>query len=376
MSDSTTYETPGPVEASLSDAIASTEEIIEEARKGRIFILVDHEDRENEGDFVIPADACDAQAVNFMATYGRGLICLPMEARRIDELGLPMMSMHNSSRHETAFTTSIEAREGVTTGISAADRARTVAVAIDPANGPAEIATPGHVFPLRARNGGVLVRAGHTEAAVDIARLAGRNPSGVICEIMNEDGTMARLPELVEIAKKHGMKIGTISDLIAYRRRHDNLVRETGRDTVTSEFGGDWEMRIFTDLTHEIEHVVLIKGDITTPEPVLVRTHALNEAQDVLGMGPKPADELPRAMRIIAKEGRGVVCLFREPRKTLYARDEEEPGTVRNVGLGSQILSALGLSDLVLLTDSPDTRYIGVDAYGLNITATRPIQED
>lgn len=376
MSDSTTYETPGPVEASLSDAIASAEEIIEEARKGRIFILVDHEDRENEGDFVIPADACDAAAVNFMATHGRGLICLPMEARRIEELGLPMMSMHNSSRHETAFTTSIEAREGVSTGISAADRALTVATAIDPANGPADIATPGHVFPLRARNGGVLVRAGHTEAAVDIARLAGRNPSGVICEIMNEDGTMARLPELVEIAKKHGMKIGTISDLIAYRRRHDNLVRETGREVITSEFGGEWDMRIFTDLTHEIEHVVLIKGDISTADPVLVRTHALNEAQDVLGMGPKAADELPRAMQIIAKGGRGVVCLFREPRKTLYARDEEEPGTVRNIGLGSQILSALGLSDLVLLTDSPDTRYVGVDAYGLNITATRPIQED
>ncbi|MDA5094720.1 3,4-dihydroxy-2-butanone-4-phosphate synthase [Aliiroseovarius sp. KMU-50] len=376
MSESTTYETPGPVEASLSDAIATAEEIIEEARKGRIFILVDHEDRENEGDFVIPADACDAAAVNFMATYGRGLICLPMEARRIEELGLPMMSMHNSSRHETAFTTSIEAREGVSTGISAADRALTVATAIDPANGPAEIATPGHVFPLRARNGGVLVRAGHTEAAVDIARLAGRNPSGVICEIMNEDGTMARLPELVEIAKKHGMKIGTISDLIAYRRRHDNLVRETGHETITSEFGGEWEMRIFTDLTHDIEHVVLIKGDITTADPVLVRTHALNESQDVLGMGPKPADELPRAMQIVANEGRGVVCLFREPRKTLYARDEEEPGTVRNIGLGSQILSALGLSDLVLLTDSPDTRYVGVDAYGLNITATRPIQED
>ncbi|UWQ05709.1 3,4-dihydroxy-2-butanone-4-phosphate synthase [Aliiroseovarius crassostreae] len=376
MSDSTTYETPGPVEASLADAISPAEEIIEEARKGRMIILVDHEDRENEGDFVIPADACNAEVVNFMATHGRGLICLPMEARRIEELGLPMMAMHNSSRHETAFTTSIEAREGVSTGISAADRALTVATAINPANGPAAIATPGHIFPLRARNGGVLVRAGHTEAAVDIARLAGRNPSGVICEIMNEDGTMARLPELVEIAKKHGMKIGTISDLIAYRRRHDNLVRETGCEKITSEYGGEWEMRIFTDLTHEIEHVVLIKGDISTTDPVLVRTHALNEAQDVLGMGPKPADELPRAMQIIAKEGRGVVCLFREPRKTLYARDEEEPGTVRNIGLGSQILSALGLSDLVLLTDSPDTRYIGVDAYGLNITATRPIQED
>ncbi|WP_424939688.1 3,4-dihydroxy-2-butanone-4-phosphate synthase [Aliiroseovarius sp. S253] len=376
MSESTTYETPGPVEAGLSDAIASAEEIIAEARAGRIYILVDHEDRENEGDFVIPADACDAAAVNFMATHGRGLICLPMESKRIDELGLPMMAMHNSSRHETAFTVSIEAREGVSTGISAADRALTVATAINPDNGPAEIATPGHVFPLRARNGGVLVRAGHTEAAVDISRLAGRNPSGVICEIMNEDGTMARLPELVEIAKKHAIKIGTISDLIAYRRRHDNLVRETGRESITSEFGGEWEMRIFTDMTHEIEHVVLIKGDITTDEPVLVRTHALQEAQDVLGLGPKPADELPRAMKIIADEGRGVVCLFREPRKTLHADEEEGPRTVRQIGLGSQILSTLGLNEMVLLTDSPETRYVGLDAYGLTITGTRPIQKD
>ncbi|WP_298562606.1 3,4-dihydroxy-2-butanone-4-phosphate synthase [uncultured Aliiroseovarius sp.] len=375
MSESTTYETPGPVEAGLSNAIASAEEIIAEARAGRIYILVDHEDRENEGDFVIPADACDAAAVNFMATHGRGLICLPMESKRIDELGLPMMAMHNSSRHETAFTVSIEAREGVSTGISAADRALTVATAINPDNGPAEIATPGHVFPLRARNGGVLVRAGHTEAAVDISRLAGRNPSGVICEIMNEDGTMARLPELVEIAKKHGLKIGTISDLIAYRRRHDNLVRETGRETITSQFGGEWEMRIFTDMTHEIEHVVLIKGDISTEEPVLVRTHALQEAQDVLGLGPKPADELPRAMQIIADEGRGVVCLFREPRKTLHADEEEGPRTVRQIGLGSQILSTLGLNKMVLLTDSPETRYVGLDAYGLSITGTRPIQE-
>ncbi|MCK0170071.1 3,4-dihydroxy-2-butanone-4-phosphate synthase [Aliiroseovarius sp. S1123] len=375
MSESTTYETPGPVEAGLSNAIASAEEIIAEARAGRIYILVDHEDRENEGDFVIPADACDAAAVNFMATHGRGLICLPMESKRIDELGLPMMATHNSSRHETAFTVSIEAREGVSTGISAADRALTVATAINPDNGPAEIATPGHVFPLRARNGGVLVRAGHTEAAVDISRLAGRNPSGVICEIMNEDGTMARLPELVEIAKKHGLKIGTISDLIAYRRRHDNLVRETGRETITSQFGGEWEMRIFTDMTHEIEHVVLIKGDISTEEPVLVRTHALQEAQDVLGLGPKPADELPRAMQIIADEGRGVVCLFREPRKTLHADEEEGPRTVRQIGLGSQILSTLGLNKMVLLTDSPETRYVGLDAYGLSITGTRPIQE-
>ncbi|MCI2398572.1 3,4-dihydroxy-2-butanone-4-phosphate synthase [Aliiroseovarius subalbicans] len=373
MPDSTTYDNPGPVEAGLADAISSAEEIIEDARQGRMYILVDHEDRENEGDLVIPAEDADAAAINFMATYGRGLICLPMPAARIDELGLSMMATFNSSRHETAFTTSIEAREGVSTGISAADRALTVSVAINPDNGPAEIATPGHVFPLRAREGGVLVRAGHTEAAVDISRLAGKTPAGVICEIMNDDGTMARLPDLVEFSKKHGLKIGTISDLIAYRRRHDNLVRETAREDVSSEFGGDWGMRLFTDQVNGVEHVVMVKGDITTPDPVLVRTHALTAASDLLGLGPKPAGELHRAMEIIADEGRGVVCLFREPRKTLHTSEEEGPRTVRQIGLGSQILSALGLHDMILLTDSPETQYVGLDAYGLNIVATKPI---
>jgi 3,4-dihydroxy 2-butanone 4-phosphate synthase/GTP cyclohydrolase II len=205
------FETPGPVERDWSDAISSVEEIIEDARNGRMFILVDHEDRENEGDLVIPAQWATPDAINFMATHGRGLICLSMTSARIEQLGLPLMSTNNSSRHETAFTTSIEAREGVTTGISAADRARTVQVAIDASKGAADIATPGHVFPLRARDGGVLVRAGHTEAAVDISRLAGLNPSGVICEIMNEDGSMARLPDLIAFAQRHGLKIGTIS---------------------------------------------------------------------------------------------------------------------------------------------------------------------
>ncbi len=367
------FEKPGPVEQSLSGAISPIEEIIEEARQGRIYILVDHEDRENEGDFIIPAEFADAAAVNFMATYGRGLICLPMTAERIDNLGLPMMAVNNSSRHETAFTVSIEAREGVSTGISAGDRALTIATAINEQNTMASIATPGHVFPLRAKRGGVLVRAGHTEASVDISRLAGLHPSAVICEIMNEDGTMARLPELVEVAQKHGLKIGTISDLIAYRSRNDNLVVETSRETVQSEFGGDWEMRIFTDQIHGVEHVVLVKGDITTPEPVLVRTHALHEAGDVLGLGPKPADELPSAMKKIAEAGRGVVCLFREPRHSLYANEDEGPRTIKHTGLGAQMLSNMGLRELILLTDSPDTVYLGIDAYGLSIVGTQPI---
>ena len=367
------FENPGPVEASWSDVIAGAEEIIEDARQGRMFILVDHEDRENEGDLVIPAQMATVEAINFMATHGRGLICLALAADRVRELGLPMMSTANASRHETAFTVSIEAREGVTTGISAHDRAHTVAVAIDPENGPAQIATPGHVFPLRARDGGVLVRAGHTEAAVDISRLAGLNPSGVICEIMNDDGSMARLPDLVGFAQKHGLKIGTISDLIAYRRRNDNLVKQTEARDVESEFGGQWDMRIFTDVTHGVEHIALVKGDISGEAPVLVRTHALDVANDLMGLGPRQSDMLRNAMQIVADEGRGVVCLFREPRKTVFTKEEEGPRTVRQVGLGAQILSGLGIHQMILLTDSPDAVYVGLDAYGLEIVGTRPI---
>ncbi|MGC1504385.1 MAG: 3,4-dihydroxy-2-butanone-4-phosphate synthase [Sulfitobacter sp.] len=370
------FETPGPVEEGLSSAISPIEEIIEEARAGRMFILVDHEDRENEGDLVIPAQFADADAINFMATHGRGLICLPMSAERIATLELPMMAMNNSSRHETAFTVSIEAREGVTTGISAADRALTVAVAINEDNGAADIATPGHVFPLRARDGGVLVRAGHTEAAVDISRLAGLHPSGVICEIMKEDGTMARLPDLVAFGATHGLKIGTISDLIAYRHAHDNLLVERDSRKVTSAYGGDWQMRVFADQITGTDHVVLTKGDISTAEPVLVRTHAINALEDILGLGPSPADELPHAMQIIAEEGRGAVVLFRDPFPKLRLDGEDEgPRTVKNTGLGAQILSTLGLRKLVLLTDNPETRYLGLDAYHIEIVGTRPIAE-
>jgi 3,4-dihydroxy 2-butanone 4-phosphate synthase/GTP cyclohydrolase II len=288
------FETPGPVERDWSDAISSVEEIIDDARNGRIFILVDHEDRENEGDLVVPAQWATPDAINFMAMHGRGLICLSMTSDRIDQLGLPLMSTNNSSRHETAFTTSIEAREGVTTGISAADRARTVQVAIDASKGAADIATPGHVFPLRARDGGVLVRAGHTEAAVDISRLAGLNPSGVICEIMNEDGSMARLPDLIAFAQRHGLKIGTISDLISYRRRHDNLVKVRQEQEIESEFGGTWTMRIYTDETQGAEHIVLVKGDVSGEDPVLVRMHAMDPLLDVVGAGPGPRGRVRR----------------------------------------------------------------------------------
>ncbi|MBQ2260903.1 MAG: 3,4-dihydroxy-2-butanone-4-phosphate synthase [Loktanella sp.] len=373
---SSTFETPGPVEIDWSDAISKIEDIIDDARNGRMFILVDHEDRENEGDLVIPAQMATPDAINFMAKHGRGLICLSLPGSRIDALGLPLMASNNSSRHETAFTVSIEAREGVSTGISAADRARTVSVAIDAAKGAADIATPGHVFPLRAREGGVLVRAGHTEAAVDISRLAGLNPSGVICEIMKEDGEMARLPDLVAFAQLHGLKIGTISDLIAYRRRHDNLVVERSATTITSEFGGDWEMHIFVDETQGAEHIALVKGDITTPEPVLVRMHALDPMLDVVGVGPNGRrNEFGDAMLAIAEEGRGALVLLRDLHMTLHPSEEASPQTLRQYGLGAQILSALGLHEITLLTNSPKPKVVGLDAYGLEIVGTRKISE-
>ncbi|MBM1221151.1 3,4-dihydroxy-2-butanone-4-phosphate synthase [Ponticoccus sp. SC2-23] len=370
------FEQPGPVEQDWSDAISTVEEIIEDARNGRMFVLVDHEDRENEGDLVIPAQMATPEAINFMATHGRGLICLSLPGERIDALGLPLMSSQNSSRHETAFTTSIEAREGVSTGISAHDRARTVAVAIDNAKGAADIATPGHVFPLRARDGGVLVRAGHTEAAVDIARLAGLNPSGVICEIMKEDGSMARLPDLVAFAQLHGLKIGTISDLIAYRRRHDNLVRVREESMVTSEFGGDWKMRVYTDETQGAEHIALIKGDLSGPEPVLIRMHALDPLLDVVGTGPRGRrNEFGDAMELIAAEGRGALVLLRDLHMKLDPSEETTPQKLRQYGLGAQILSSLGLSQIVLLTNSPMPKVVGLEAYGLEIVGTRKISE-
>ena len=355
--------------------IASVEQIIDDARNGRMFVLVDHEDRENEGDLVIPGEMATPEAINFMATHGRGLICLTLTNERLDALGLPMMATTNSSRHETAFTVSIEAREGVTTGISAHDRAKTVAVAIDGDSGSQDIATPGHVFPLRSRDGGVLVRAGHTEAAVDISRLAGLNPSGVICEIMNDDGTMARLPDLAKFATKHDLNIGTISDLIAYRLRYDNLVRETDQRTITSAYGGEWDMRIFTDQTEGTEHVVLTKGDITTPEPVLVRTHALNALEDLLGMGDEVADKLPRAMQRIADAGRGAILLFRDVTPRLPLDEDMHPTTLRYTGLGAQIMSSLGLRKITLVSDSPMPKVIGLDAYDLEIVGTYPITE-
>ena len=370
------FDKPGIVEDNYREVISSVEEIIEDARNGRMFILIDHEERENEGDLVIPAQMATPDAINFMATNGRGLICLALTSDRVDQLGLELMSTNNSSRHETAFTISIEALEGFTTGISAHDRARTVAVAINASKGKSDIATPGHVFPLRARSGGVLVRAGHTEAAVDISRLAGLNSSGVICEIMNEDGTMARLPELIGFAQKHGLKIGTISDLIAYRRRNDNLVRAGEITTVFSEYGGEWDMRVYEDETHGDQHIVLSKGDLRGDNSILVRMHAMDPMLDIVGAGPRGrADEFGMAMEIIAKEGCGVLVLLRDTAMKIEKNDNASPKTLRQYGLGAQILSSLGLSKLELLTNSPTPKVVGLEAYGLEIISTRKISE-
>ncbi len=360
--------------------IASSEEIIEEARKGRMVILVDAEDRENEGDLYIPAETADAPAINFMAKHGRGLICLAMTRQRVEQLGIPLMAQQNATRHQTAFTVSIEAREGVTTGISAADRAHTIAVAIDPTKGPADIGTPGHIFPLVARDGGTLVRAGHTEAAVDIARLAGLNPSGVICEIMNDDGTMARLPDLIAFAQLHGLKIGTIADLIAYRRRNDHLIDRVVEGEIDSVWGGRFRMLVYRNRVEYAEHIALVKGDISVGGPVMVRMHALNVLDDVLGDHGGRAGVLHAAMRMIGEAGRGVVVLIREPRATaLSDRVRQKIGEpvennpqLRDYGIGAQILVDLGVKEMIVLSNVQRT-IVGLDGYGLTVVETRPI---
>ena len=281
------------VTSELSQYLASAEDLIEEARNGRMFILVDDEDRENEGDLVVPAQFATPDAINFMARHARGLICLALTRARVEKLGLPLMSQQNGTRHQTAFTVSIEAREGVTTGISAADRAKTVAVAINPDTTRDDITTPGHVFPLLAREGGTLVRAGHTEASVDIARKAGLAPAAVICEIMNDDGTMARLPDLIAFAQHHNLKLGTIADLIAHRRLTERLVRKVEESTYTHPAGGEWRAMVFANTVEYQEHLVLVKGDVSGPEPVMVRMHAVDLLDDMTNV--------PDATRISAR---------------------------------------------------------------------------
>ncbi len=348
-----------------------------------MFILVDDEDRENEGDLVIPAQMITPTAINFMATHGRGLICLALTKGRVDQLGLNPMSRDNGARHSTAFTTSIEAREGVTTGISTKDRARTISVAIDTSKGPDQIVSPGHVFPLVAREGGVLVRAGHTEAAVDVARLAGLNPSGVICEILNADGTMARMDDLIPFVEEHGLKIGTIRDLIAYRRSHDHNVEWVTETDFYSRYGGLWRAITYRDKAAGTESIVMTKGRIDPDRPTLVRMHQLNIFNDILGEDTDRSGLLAGAMRLIGEEGAGVVVIINRPMPnatsaTMRARaagakiDSPMLGALRDYGIGAQILADLGVQDMILLTNSHHT-LVALDGYGLNIVSERPI---
>lgn len=364
-------------------ALVPIEEIIEEARNGRMYILVDDEDRENEGDLIIPAQMATPDAINFMATHGRGLICLTLTKERVSQLGLDLMSRANGTRHETAFTTSIEAREGVTTGISAADRARTVSVAIDASKGRDDIVTPGHVFPLIARDGGVLVRAGHTEAGCDISRLAGLNPSSVICEIMKDDGTMARMDDLVSFARMHGLKMGTIRDLIAYRRQHDHLVEKRAEMKFSSKWGGDWTAMTFYNKATEDETMALVKGYVDPNKPTLVRMHTMSMFVDVFGEDNERSGLLSRSMEAIAEEGSGVVVVINKPMKGIVSRFMQlraegktagapEVEELRDYGGGAQILTELGVQDMILLTNTHHT-LVGLEGYGLSIVGERQI---
>lgn len=374
MDDLKTLATSG-----LQDYISSAAEIIEEARAGRIFILVDDEDRENEGDLVVPAQFATPDAINFMIKHARGLVCLAMTKARCETLGLSLMTQANGTRHETAFTVSIEAKEGVSTGISAADRARTIAAAINPELGRDDIVSPGHVFPLMARDGGTLVRAGHTEASVDIARLAGLTPAGVICEIINDDGTMARMPELVAFAQRHNIKLGTIADLIAYRRTNEKLVKRVEQGNVTLRNGSAWRMNVFESKVDGVEHLALVKGDLSGAEPILVRMHGMDLLGDVLGNGHMEA--LHEAMREIDKAGRGVVVVVRDSRQKAMSTSLrallDGPGAkpeLRDYGIGAQILLELGVKNMILLSNHK-RNIIGLEGYGLNIVEQRTLTE-
>ncbi len=391
-----TTETPT---AALTDYLSPIQDVIEDIRNGRMVVVVDDEDRENEGDLIVAAQMATPESINFMAKYGRGLICLAMTGARIDQLGLSLMSNDNRSQFETAFTTSIEAREGVTTGISASDRARTVAVAIDPLHGRDDIVTPGHIFPLRAQDGGTLVRTGHTEAAVDLSRLAGLNPSGVICEIMNEDGTMARLPDLVKFAQFHDLKIATIADLIAYRLKNDSIVERSITTRITREHGGDFKLIVYRNRVSGAEHLALVKGDIDNGKPVLVRMHAVNILDDMIhDTTNQRENELEGAIRAIGEEGAGIIVIIREPwaeklSNQVRARhrvpsdpgsvseegsphseggQETAPPALRDFGVGAQILSDLGIREMKLLTNR--ARAIkGLEGFGLSVVERRPI---
>lgn len=365
--------------ANMNDSpISPVEDIIEDARNGRPYILVDAEDRENEGDVIIPAQFATPDQINFMAKHARGLICLAMTDERARKLRLPPMAAENRAGMGTAFTVSIEARDGVTTGISAADRARTIQVAVDPTRHADDIVSPGHVFPLVAREGGVLVRAGHTEAAVDISRLAGLTPAGVICEIMNDDGTMARLPDLVAFAQLHGLKIGTIADLIAYRRRTERFVERVLETPFDSVHGGPFRLMLYRNVIEGTEHVALVKGRIEPGKPTLVRMHQVDFAADLLGQVESRQDYVPRALKVISREpGPGVVVFLRDPGLQGLAErlaGADKPAAVdrslRAYGVGAQILLDLGVRDMIVMSSTRPAP-TALEGYGLRIVGWR-----
>ncbi len=363
--------------------LSSIEDVLKDARNGKMFILVDDEDRENEGDLCIIAEYANADAINFMAKNGRGLICLALERQRVEALSLEMMQQRNTSRLGTAFTVSIEASVGVTTGISAADRAKTIAVAIDEKTLPHELSTPGHVFPLVSRDGGTLIRAGHTEAIVDIARLAGKNPSGVICEILKDDGTMARMPDLISFSQLHGLKVATIADLISYRLKNETTIRRSVESNFPSQFGGDWRAIVYVDTISGVEHLALVMGNIASSEPIPVRMHAFNFLGDLLGATNQDKNDikLASAMKSISKIGKGAVVLLRDLSPTtirdqltsINNKTSKDSWKFKNYGAGAQILVDLGLTNIMLLSNNPK-KPIALDSYGLKITGYQNLE--